>query len=132
MASSHEFSEIPVIDLSLASSPETKGLLLKKLHHALVSVGFLYISNHGVPPNVINNLIDILPQFFNLPHGDKQEVALGNSPHFLGYSSAGSETTGGKEDKREQIEFATELSEKYTEGETPLYERLRGPNQVSY
>ncbi|KAL1960776.1 hypothetical protein VTO42DRAFT_6606 [Malbranchea cinnamomea] len=129
MAPAHEFSEIPILDLSLASSPDTKPALLKQLHHALVSVGFLYVSNHGVPSNVIDDLVRALPQFFSLPDADKQEIALSNSPHFLGYSSVGSETTGGRADRREQVEFATELSASYVEGKTPLYERLRGPNQ---
>lgn len=130
MSPPHKFSEIPTLDLSLASFPDTRTLLLKQLHHALVSVGFLYISNHGVPDNVINNLVNILPQLFRRPDADKQEIALSNSPHFLGYSSVGSETTGGKADRREQLELGTELSTTYVEGETPLYERLRGPNQV--
>ena len=130
MACTHEFSEIPTIDLSLASSPDTKPVLLKQLHYALVSVGFLYVTNHGVPGEVINNLVDILPQLFSLSDAEKQEIALSNSPHFLGYSSVGAETTGGKADKREQVELATELSTSYVRGKTPLSERLRGPNQV--
>ncbi|OJD12795.1 hypothetical protein AJ78_06672 [Emergomyces pasteurianus Ep9510] len=122
------FSEIPTIDLSLAESPDTKPELLKRLQYALVSVGFLYVSNHGVPEYVITNLVEVLPQLFSLPEAAKEEIALHNSPHFLGYSSVGAETTGGKADKREQVEFATELDVIDTT-EKPLYERLRGPNQ---
>lgn len=129
MASNRTFSEIPTIDLSLASSPATKPELLNQLHHALINVGFLYVSNHGVADNVINDLVQALPELFSLPDAAKDEIALSNSPHFLGYSSVGSETTGGNADKREQVEFATELTASYTE-DTPLYERLRGPNQV--
>ncbi|KLJ12375.1 hypothetical protein EMPG_09540 [Blastomyces silverae] len=102
--------------------------LLQKLHYALVSVGFLYVSNHGVPENVIADLVNVLPQLFSLPGAAKDEIALRNSPHFLGYSSVGTETTGGKADRREQVEFATELDVTYGPGK-PLYERLRGPNQ---
>ncbi|KAI1855614.1 hypothetical protein JX265_006017 [Neoarthrinium moseri] len=58
----------------------------------------------------------------------KQAIALENSPHFLGYSGTGSESTGGQSDQREQVEFATELDAIWQEG-MPLYERLRGPNQ---
>ncbi|KAK2784990.1 hypothetical protein FQN53_008041 [Emmonsiellopsis sp. PD_33] len=128
MSSSHTFSEIPTIDLSLAESPATKPELLKQLHHALTSVGFLYVSNHGVPSGTISNLVNILPELFRLSESAKEEIALHNSPHFLGYSSVGAETTGGKTDKREQVEFATELEATYTP-DKPLYERLRGPNQ---
>ncbi|EEQ86172.2 oxidoreductase [Blastomyces dermatitidis ER-3] len=122
------FSSIPTIDLSLADSPATKPALLQKLHYALVSVGFLYVSNHGVPENVIADLANVLPQLFSLPEAAKDEIALRNSPHFLGYSRVGTETTGGKADRREQVEFATELDVTYGPGK-PLYERLRGLNQ---
>lgn len=129
MVESHTFTEIPLIDLSLANDSSTRPVLLKQLHHALVSVGFLYISNHGVPEKTIEDLVEILPVLFHLPESAKEEVSLQNSPHFLGYSAVGSETTGGKADKREQMEFATELTAIDCTN-APLYERLRGPNQV--
>ncbi|QSS56914.1 oxidoreductase [Histoplasma capsulatum var. duboisii H88] len=122
------FSSIPTIDLSLANSPTTKPALLQKLHYALVSVGFLYVSNHGVPENVIADLVNVVPQLFSLPEAAKDEIALRNSPHFLGYSGVGAETTRGIADRREQVEFATELDVTYEPGKL-LYERLRGPNQ---
>lgn len=131
---SHDFTSIPIIDLSLASSPETttRDHLLRQLHHALTSVGFLYVSNHGVPDGVIADLVDALPKLFALPSDAKEQIALHNSPHFLGYSSVGAEMTAGKTDRREQVEFATELEERWMPGRgIPLYERLKGPNQVS-
>ncbi|KAK2735069.1 hypothetical protein FQN57_001349 [Myotisia sp. PD_48] len=126
MASS--FSEIPIIDLSQACDPLKKPRLLEQLRHALIHVGFLYVLNHGVSDSVISGLVRLLPELFNLPLDAKAEIALSNSPHFLGYSSVGAETTGGKTDKREQVEFATELKAPDDES-SPLYERLRGPNQ---
>ncbi|KAI1269155.1 2OG-Fe(II) oxygenase superfamily protein [Xylariaceae sp. FL1019] len=122
------FTRIPTIDLSLASSPTTLPTLLADLRHALIDIGFLYISNHGVPSSVITDLVTALPDLFNLTPEEKRAVALENSPHFLGYSGVGSESTGGKVDQREQYEFATELSATWHEG-LPLAERLRGPNQ---
>ncbi|KAL1961898.1 hypothetical protein VTN77DRAFT_931 [Rasamsonia byssochlamydoides] len=127
---SHAFTSIPIIDLSLASSPTTRDQLLRQLHHALTSVGFLYVSNHGVPDKVITDLVHSLPRLFALPPDAKEEIALCNSPHFLGYSSVGAEMTAGKTDRREQVEFATELEERWKPGSgIPLYERLKGPNQ---
>jgi len=127
---SQTFTEIPKLDLSLADT--NKDLLLSQLRHALTEVGFLYITNYGVPEDVISDLVNILPALFSLPDEVKEQVSLHNSPHFLGYSGDGSETTAGKTDRREQFEFATELSETWTpENGESLYERLRGPNQVS-
>jgi isopenicillin N synthase-like dioxygenase len=130
--SAHAFTSIPVIDLSLASSsPASKHELLSQLRHAVERVGFLYVSNHGVPVNVISDLVDALPRLFSLPGDAKEEMALHDSPHFLGYSSVGAETTAGKTDRREQVEYATELPEQWSPGNgLPLFERLKGPNQV--
>ncbi|KAI1433166.1 2OG-Fe(II) oxygenase superfamily protein [Xylaria sp. CBS 124048] len=122
------FETIPTIDLSQANDPSTLPNLLQDLRHALVDVGFLYISNHHVPAAVISDLVSALPPLFQLDDAAKRAVALENSPHFLGYSGVGSENTGGAVDLREQFEFATELTATWREGE-PLYERLRGPNQ---
>ncbi|RBA11198.1 hypothetical protein FPRO05_04371 [Fusarium proliferatum] len=119
---SQDFTQIPVIDIS-SPTPQT----LSNLRTALTDIGFLYISNHSVPTSIITSLIKILPDLFSLPPEAKQEIALENSPHFLGYSAAGTETTAGKSDLREQVELATEL-ERAPHG-APLYNGLRGPNQ---
>ncbi|KAI0852784.1 putative hyoscyamine 6-dioxygenase [Daldinia vernicosa] len=122
------FSEIPIIDLSRADDKSAEPSLLDSLRYALTEVGFLYVSNHGVPEVVVDGLVNALPTLFELDRDAKNSVALENSPHFLGYSGVGSENTGGKEDQREQFEFATELTAMWHPG-LPLYERLRGPNQ---
>ncbi|KAK3326943.1 2OG-Fe(II) oxygenase [Cercophora scortea] len=133
-----DFTEIPIINLALASSstsPADKESCLAQLRHALTNVGFLYVVNHGVPETAISNVIDLLPRLFAMPDKAKNAVALGNSPHFLGFSGDGAEMTAGKADRREQFEFATELEEIWESGAAggglgmPLYERLRGPNQ---
>jgi isopenicillin N synthase-like dioxygenase len=130
MSSAQSFTSIPLIDLSLSSNPSTEPQLLSQLRDALINIGFLYIQNHGVDPQVIADMRDIaLPQLFNLSDAEKEDVALRKSPHFLGYSGDGAETTAGKSDRREQFEFATELESTWTEG-VPLSERLRGPNPV--
>lgn len=130
MSPSESFKEIPRIDLSFGDDPACKAQLLSQLRYALVDVGFLYIENHGVPQHVVTNLRDALPALFSLPAKIKEDLALGNSPHFLGYSADGSEITAGQPDRREQFEFANELTATWAEGK-PLSERLRGPNQVS-
>ncbi|KAI0543198.1 putative hyoscyamine 6-dioxygenase [Xylaria digitata] len=122
------FASIPTIDLSLGTHAETLPGLLDDLRHALVDIGFLYVSNHGVPERTISDLVRVLPELFALDAETKRAAALENSPHFLGYSGVGSENTGGAADFREQFEFATELPATWRQG-MPLYERLRGPNQ---
>jgi isopenicillin N synthase-like dioxygenase len=141
---------IPVLDLSLASDPDAKLALLKQLHAALFDVGFLYVINHDVPVDTISRLTNMLPDLFGLPSEQKARLSKLNSPHFLGYSGFAEETTLGKQDLREQFDFATELPairEKSIPPDTTsesklrdrnlstprdftqLYWRLRGPNQ---
>ncbi|KAL7785945.1 hypothetical protein V8C37DRAFT_393257 [Trichoderma ceciliae] len=128
LASKHNFQEIPIINLALADNPTSLPILLSALRAALTEVGFLYISHHKVPQQVIHNLVGILPRLFGLSDSAKQAIALENSKHFLGYSSVGTEITNGQIDMREQVEFATELTA-ISDTDAPLYESLRGPNQ---
>lgn len=129
MSDTQNFTEIPRIDLSLANDPTTETRLLSELRHALIHIGFLYVENHGVSQDTVTALVDALPTLFSLPDQFKAEVALTKSSHFLGYSADGSETTGGQADRREQFEFANELTATWTDG-APISERLRGPNPV--
>lgn len=127
---SSSFTSIPIVDLSLADSPTTRPQLLHQLHHILTDIGFLYIKNHNVPQTTITNLTASLPPLFNLPASSKDEAALEKSPHFLGYSKLGSETTAQRQDLREQFEFATELPDRFDpERGDPWFVRLQGPNQ---
>lgn len=132
------FSALPLLDLSWASDPTKKPLLLQKLHGALFDVGFLYIVNHGVPQNTICDLTSRLPALFDLPNEQKSALNKLNSPHFLGYSGYAEETTLGKQDLREQFDLATELPTVADyhlkhQGQDrhfdKLYWNLRGPNQ---
>lgn len=122
---------IPILDLALADSPSTKKALLVELKAALLDVGFLYIRNHGLPLQTISAIQALLPSLFERPIAEKERCALINSPHFLGYSHFGSETTASTRDEREQYEFATELPNVYAESnrKLPLSSRLHGPNQ---
>lgn len=124
------FSEIPILDLGLSDDPWMKPQFLKELRHVLLNIGFLYVKNHGVSPNIIDELVKALPDLFSIPKEEKRSIALEKSPHFLGYSGLGAETTAQRTDQREQFEFATELETTWVEGD-PLYKRLLGPNQVN-
>src|SRR5690242_13184432 len=59
-------------------------------------------------------------EFFSLPEEQKQQLAIGRSPHFRGYSVMESDR-----DWREQIHFGRD--EPGPLGPLP-YEQLRGPN----
>lgn len=132
---------IPVLDLSWAQDPTKKPDLLRQLRSALFDVGFLYVCNHGVPYPVISNLVGYLPRLFALDTNQKAALGKIHNPHFLGYSGFAEETTLGKQDLREQFDYATELPVVYQETSSTLgnegrqardfshlFWRLRGPN----
>jgi isopenicillin N synthase-like dioxygenase len=127
---STSFSEIPIFDLARAEDPQTRSQSLLELRRILVEVGFLYITNHSVSATTAERLVNVLPHIFALPDAAKDEVALVNSPHFLGYSKFGSEQTAKQADQREQYEFANELPVSFRPGKGyPLFMCLHGPNQ---
>ncbi|KAK7206856.1 hypothetical protein BZA70DRAFT_275208 [Myxozyma melibiosi] len=120
------FSEIPILDLSLADNPATKPELLNQLRHALLEVGFLYIKNYGIPADLTQQVIEQGKALFDIPEEEKFKIEMKNSPHFLGYSRLANEITKEAIDWREQIDLATELPA--PGGSEPRYRWLRGPN----
>jgi isopenicillin N synthase-like dioxygenase len=79
---------------------------------------------------VIDSLLEYIPKLFALPQEAKDDIAMANSEHFLGYSKLGKELTKGKVDRREQFDFATPHISRWKEGDPDHY-RLWGPSQVS-
>jgi isopenicillin N synthase-like dioxygenase len=128
---SADFSSVPILDYSLINSPRTKPEFLSQLRHALINVGFLYLSNHPVSQPDIDSLVGYIPKLFALPHEAKEAIKMANSEHFLGYSRLGAELTKGAVDQREQFDFATRHVSRWKEGDPDHY-RLWGPPQASY
>lgn len=87
------FTSIPNLDLSLARSPSTKPTLLAQLRHALLEVGFLYISHTGIPTPLIDRVKTLGIAFFDLPLAEKLRCEMQNQKSFLGYNRLGMEIT---------------------------------------
>jgi isopenicillin N synthase-like dioxygenase len=107
------FTEVPILDLSLAQDPETKPQFLEDLKKALLEVGFLYIKNTGVDEELVKDVVRLTKEFFELPMDEKLRLEMKNclplspsphapfrdvanssrakAPHFLGYSRLGNE-----------------------------------------
>ncbi|KAF3079914.1 hypothetical protein TWF569_008163 [Orbilia oligospora] len=120
------FTSIPILDLSLARSEDTKPGFLNDLRHALIEVGFLYIKNTGISSELIDRVKKLGVDFFDIPEDEKLRLEMKNSPHFLGYSRLGNEITRFAVDWREQIDIGTELPA--PKPEDPRYRYLVGPN----
>ncbi|KAJ7290221.1 hypothetical protein C8J57DRAFT_338678 [Mycena rebaudengoi] len=120
-----EFTEIPIVDWSMAQ--RDKPLFLMHLRRAMVNVGFLYLSNHPVPMDLVDKVIDLTPKFFALPQKAKDEIDMGNSAHFHGYLRVGHEVVGpdGNLHSREHFNYAADRVCRYSEGK-PEYLKLHG------
>ncbi|TFK65259.1 Clavaminate synthase-like protein [Pluteus cervinus] len=124
--SAANFSSVPLLDYALLSTDRDEFIL--QLRHALINVGFLYLSNPPVSSEVIKSLIGYIPKLFALPQEEKDRIKMANSQHFLGYSRLGAEFTKGAVDYREQFDIATPHVCRWKPGE-PDYYRLWGPSQ---
>ncbi|KAL4809883.1 putative oxidoreductase [Aspergillus unguis] len=121
------FTSIPILKYTDSLHPTTKPSFLLSLQHALINVGFFYLTDCPISPSQQENLLSKCKALFALPEQKKLEIEMVNSPHFLGYSRLGAEITARRMDWREQFDFATELPAPGPE--EPLYKNIRGPNQ---
>src|ERR1700736_1614765 len=82
-----DFNQIPLIDFSgmLGTHAASKACVAAAVRDACIDVGFFYVSNHGVPAELIATMFAQAPRFFERPLGDKMRWHVKNSSHFLGY-----------------------------------------------
>jgi isopenicillin N synthase-like dioxygenase len=76
---------IPVIDLGpyLAGEPDALDRAALELHHALTEIGFYFIVNHGVPPELVRAIFREAARFHALPLERKMAVRI--DKHNVGY-----------------------------------------------
>jgi hypothetical protein len=87
MADTQTFDTIPILPLSHAGDPDKKPKFLSDLRHALLNVGFLYLSETGLPDQLIRDVIKECQSFFrDLPEEEKEKIEMKNQRSFLGWS----------------------------------------------
>lgn len=121
---------LPVIDISRFRAPDAdRDAFLAELRSAAHEVGFFYVTGHGVPAALREEVLSAARRFFALP--EKQRLGIENikSPQFRGYTRTGTEYTAGGADWREQIDIGRERPALETGPDDPDYLRLIGPNQ---
>ncbi len=121
---------LPILDFRRfdGGAPEREGFL-KDLREAARGPGFFYLTGHGIPQPLIEDILHLSRRFFDLPEWDKLAIEMVNSPHFRGYNRAGFEHTRGKPDWREQIDIGAEKTALPPDPSAPPWRRLQGPNQ---
>lgn len=123
-------ASLPALDLAqLDADPSTAASFRATLLDATHSVGFFYLTGHGVPQPLIDEILATARAFFGLPEVDKLAIENLRSPHFRGYTRIGGELTKGQTDWREQIDIGPERAAVPAAEGVADWERLEGPNQ---
>jgi isopenicillin N synthase-like dioxygenase len=104
---------IPIIDISslkMATMYRDKNNeVVKQIRTACTETGFFYVSNHGVPANLIKYLEKLSRDFFGLSKDIKRNISMDKGGHaWRGYFSVGEEVTSGIPDQKEGIYFGTQ------------------------
>jgi isopenicillin N synthase-like dioxygenase len=120
---------LPILDMSaLDKGADVADAFRDRLRDVMHDVGFFYLTGHGVPQDLTDDILNISRRFFELPDEQKLAIENVNSPQFRGYTRTGKELTNGDIDWREQIDIGVDrpvVGE--GEGVAP-YWRLEGPN----
>ncbi|KAH9972006.1 2OG-Fe-II oxygenase [Lactifluus volemus] len=106
------FAEIPIVDLKCINDPdpELQQTLAKQIRDACINVGFFYVTNHGIPEQVIAAALKNMKTYFALPLETKRELDYTKTPNFKGYNAVLSSNNDpdGAGDMHEGFEFGWE------------------------
>lgn len=85
--------QVPVIDLApyFEGTPEGRASVARQVDDACRSIGFLVITNHGVPVELIERVSAVSRTFFALPLADKRKVDRPRFDAVRGYSAVSEE-----------------------------------------
>ena len=91
------FKSIPVIDMSSLRSGDSHAYTATadQIAQACCEVGFFYISNHGVPQELIDETYALSRRFHELPLAVKNQIHISKSPGMRGYIPVSAEDDDG-------------------------------------
>ncbi len=78
---------VPLIDISGANSPDpgVRDRIAREIHIACRTIGFFYITGHGVSEESVARAFDAAQRFFDLPLDEKMAVHMRRSAGQSGY-----------------------------------------------
>ncbi|KAG9312090.1 hypothetical protein JVU11DRAFT_7374 [Chiua virens] len=127
------FSSIPIIDLSKCDTPEGRLATAYEIRDACMRVGFFYIRNHGIPQIYLNNVLDAMQKFFNLPIATKMKLHHKIVANFKGYTpplDGNIDFDHEKGDFHEGFDFGFEEIEGKTNNEARSYDSAMAGGNV--
>jgi isopenicillin N synthase-like dioxygenase len=104
---------LPVIDVAPLLDGAVSGAaggVAEQIQAACRERGFFYVTGHGVPAELLDQLAAASAEFFALPVADKMEIAMERGGRaWRGYFPVGGELTSGEPDLKEGLYFGAEL-----------------------
>ena len=79
------FQDIPMVDLAGLTGGTRAADVAASLRHAAETVGFLYVTGHGVPDDLVAAMFAESQAFFDRPLDAKMTAHIKNSPVHRGY-----------------------------------------------
>jgi isopenicillin N synthase-like dioxygenase len=120
---------LPILDLSeLDGDAQTAEAFRARFREVTHEVGFFFLVGHGIPQELIDRVLRVAREFFDLPEAAKLAIENVHSAQFRGYTRTGEELTNGVSDWREQIDIGEERETVDPGPDGPAYWRLEGPN----
>jgi isopenicillin N synthase-like dioxygenase len=127
---------LPVIDVApLVTDPggSRAQAVAEQIQAACRDRGFFYVTGHGVPAELLDELAGASAEFFALPVAAKMEIAMERGGRaWRGYFPVGGELTSGQPDLKEGLYFGAELcrDDPRVLAGLPLHGRNLFPRQV--
>lgn len=131
-----EFASVPVVDMGplLRADGANDPRFLQTcqaIDAACRHVGFFYVTNHGVPDELLLRLEAVSRAFFLQPEEEKRRISMSKGGRaWRGYFPLGDELTSGKPDQKSGIYFGQELPESHrlVVAKTPMHGQNLFPN----
>jgi isopenicillin N synthase-like dioxygenase len=78
---------VPLIDFSLFTNGDavTRQTVIKQIYQACHKIGFMYLQNPGISPDLVKEIFNQSQEFFNLPLEAKQQLAWSDEFSNSGY-----------------------------------------------
>ena len=108
-------SKIPVIDFAPFREGDTsrRSTISAEIYHACHEIGFMYLKNPGIAPDLIARTMMHSQQFFNLPLSEKNKLAWSDEFSNHGYVGVGRERLNDSKpgDLKEAYNIGSEINQ---------------------
>lgn len=68
-------------DVDMPDDPEVMDVV-RQIDQACREIGFFYVKGHGVPPQLVQAILDVGHEFFSLPEAQKLQIGMKSTSAF--------------------------------------------------